>query len=272
MNPIVIKIGGSTLGKHDTTLEDLVRLQKQGLSLAVVHGGGQEISAWLAKLGISTSFVNGLRVTDAETLKVVAAVLGGLVNKELVVDIQALGGKAIGLSGADGNLLRASPKNSELGYTGEIVKVDPEPLRLLLQAGYIPVVAPISISLAEGEATTLLNVNGDAAAGEIAAALGAETLIFLTDVDGIHDESGNVVPRLNLNEARKMLASGAVSGGMIPKVEASIKALPTVPTVRVIDGRMPHALLNVITSSQIPRSSSKQAPQSQFGGTTIVPE
>jgi len=272
MKPIVVKIGGSTLGSHDTTLEDLVELQQQGMSLVVVHGGGQEVSAWLARLGISTSFVNGLRVTDGETLRVVAAVLGGLVNKELVVDIQALGGKAIGLSGADGGLLWASPKNSELAYTGEIVRVDPEPIRLLLQAGYIPVVAPISIGSAEGEGATLLNVNGDAAAGEIAAALLAERLIFLTDVDGIHDESGKVIPMLNLNEAKRILSSDVASGGMIPKIEASIKALATVPTVRIIDGRIPHALLSVIASSEIPRLSSEQAPQSQIGGTTIVPE
>ncbi len=261
MKPTVVKIGGSTLGNHDTTLQDLVRLQKQGMPLVVVHGGGQEVSRWLAKLGISTSFVNGLRVTDVETLKVVAAVLGGLVNKELVAGIQALGGKAIGLSGADGNLLWASPKNSELGYTGEVVRVDPKPLRLLLQAGYILVVAPISIGLAEGKGTTLLNVNGDAAAGEIAAALGAETLIFLTDVDGIHDQSGRIVPKLTVSEAESMLSSGTASGGMIPKVEASIKALATVRAVRVIDGRIPHALLNVIAS---------EAKQSQFGGTAIV--
>jgi acetylglutamate kinase len=263
MKATVVKIGGSTLGNHDTTLQDLVRLQKQGMALVVVHGGGQEVSRWLARLGISTSFVNGLRVTDAETLKVVAAVLGGLVNKELVADIQALGGKAIGLSGADGHLLRASPKNSELGYTGEVVRVDPTPLRLLLEAGYMLVVAPISIGLAEGKGTTLLNVNGDAAAGEIAAALGAESLIFLTDVDGIHDQSGRVAPKLTISEAEGMLSSGTASGGMIPKVEASIKALATVGTVRVIDGRIPHALLNEFAS---------ETNQSQLGGTAIVHE
>jgi acetylglutamate kinase len=261
MKATVVKIGGSTLGNHDTTLQDLVRLQKQGMPLVVVHGGGQEVSRWLAKLGISTSFVNGLRVTDLETLKVVAAVLGGLVNKELVADIQALGGRAIGLSGADGHLLWATPKNSELGYTGEVVSVDPEPLELLMQAGYMLVVAPISIGLAEGKETTLLNVNGDAAAGEIAAALGAERLIFLTDVDGIHNQSGRVVAKLTVSEAESMLSSGTASGGMIPKVEASIKALARVGAVRVVDGRIPHALLNVIAG---------ETNQSQLGGTAIV--
>jgi Acetylglutamate kinase len=135
MKPIVVKIGGSTLGSHDTTLEDLVELQKQGVSIVVVHGGAQVSSAWLSRLNIPTSFVRGLRVTDAETLKVVTAVLGGLVNKELVVALQSLGGKTVGLCGADGNLLRAERKSPELGYVGEIVEVDPMPLWLLLEAG-----------------------------------------------------------------------------------------------------------------------------------------
>jgi acetylglutamate kinase len=177
-NIIVVKIGGSTLGNHDTTLEDLVELQKQDRSLVVVHGGGKVTSEWLAQLGIPTRFASGLRVTDATSLKVVAATLGGLVNKELVVAIQALGGKAVSLSGCDGNLLRASVKRPELGYVGEIVAVDPTPLKLLLNAGYMPVVAPISFGSVEGQAR-LLNVNGDTAAGEIAAALTAEKLIFL---------------------------------------------------------------------------------------------
>ena len=259
---IVVKIGGSTLGNHDTTLEDLVQLQKQGKSLVVVHGGGRVASEWLARLGIPTSFVNGLRVTDAESLKVVAAALGGLVNKELVVAIQALGGKAVGLSGCDGNMLWASIKSPELGYVGEIVAVDPTLLKLLLDAGYMPVVAPISFGSVEGK-IILLNANGDTAAGEIAAALAAEKLVFLTDVDGIHDSSGKVLPRLNLVEARDMLASGVASGGMVPKIEASLKALNTAQVVRIIDGRISHALLHEITG---------EARQNKSGGTTIVPE
>lgn len=270
MKPIVIKLGGSILGNHDTTLGDLVELQKQGKSLVVVHGGAQVASEWLARLGISTSFINGLRVTDAESLKVVTGVLSGLVNKELVVAIQSLGGKAIGLSGADGNLLWATIKNPELGYVGEIAKVDPTPLRTLLEKGYMPVVAPISLG-SVGNRIMLLNVNGDAAAGEIAAALAANMLIFLTDVDGIHDDSGKTLSRLSVAEAERMLTSSTVSGGMIPKIEACLKALTTVPMARIIDGRIPHALLNVIASSEIPRLSSEQAPQSQLGGTTIVP-
>lgn len=259
---IVIKIGGSTLGNHDTTLEDLVELQKQGKSLVVVHGGAKVSSEWLARLGIPTSFVNGLRVTDAETLKVVAAALGGLVNKELVVAIQALGGKAVGLSGCDGNLLWASVKSPEMGYVGEIVAVDPTPLKLLLKAGYMPVVAPVSFGSTEGR-VMLLNINGDTAAGEVAAALAADKLIFLTDVDGIRDGSGQVILRLNLAEARDMLASGLASGGMIPKMEASLTALTTTKAVRIINGRVAHALRNDIA---------RRARQTKSGGTTIVSE
>jgi acetylglutamate kinase len=259
---IVVKIGGSTLGNHDTTLEDLVELQKQGKSLVVVHGGAKVTTEWLVRLGIPTSFVNGLRVTDAETLKVVAAALGGLVNKELVVAIQALGGKAVGLSGCDGNLLWAGVKSPEMGYVGEIMAVDPTLLKLLLNAGYMPVVAPISFGSVEGR-VTLLNVNGDTAAGEIAAALAADKLIFLTDVDGIHDGSEQVVHKLNLAEAKDMLASGVASGGMIPKAEASLRALTTTKVVRIINGRVAHALRDDISG---------KTRQTKSGGTTIVSE
>ena len=261
-NVIVVKIGGSTLGTHDTTLEDLVDLQQKGESLVVVHGGAKVTSEWLARLGIPTSFVNGLRVTDAETLKVVTAALSGLVNKELVVAIQSLGGKAVSVSGCDGSLLRASIRSRDLGYVGEIVAVDTTPLRLLLDAGYMPVVSPVSFGLAEGR-TMLLNVNGDTAAGEIAAALAAEKLIFLTDVDGIHDGSGKTIPCLNLARAKDALSSGVASGGMVPKLEASLRALTTAKAVRIIDGRAAHTLRDDV---------SRQARQNKSGGTTIVAE
>jgi len=259
---VVVKIGGSTLGNHDTTLEDLVELQKQDRSLVVVHGGGKVTSEWLARMGITTSFVKGLRVTDAETLKVVAATLGGLVNKELVVAIQALGGKVVGLSGCDGNLFQASVKRPELGYVGEIAVVNPTLLYLLLDSGYMPVVAPISFGSLEGR-TMLLNINGDTAAGEIAMALAAEKLVFLTDVDGIHDGSGKVITRLNLAEAKNMADSGIASGGMIPKIEASLRALTITQVVHIIDGRIPHSLLDEI---------GRQVQQTKSRGTTIVAE
>jgi acetylglutamate kinase len=254
---IVVKIGGSTFGKHDTTLEDLAELQEQGLSIVVVHGGAQTASDWLSRLGIPTRFVGGLRVTDAESLKVVTAVYSGLVNKELVVGIQALGGKAVGLSGSDGDLLQATIKNTELGYVGEIVKVDPAPLSLLLEKGYMPVVAPISAGVVDDK-MTLLNVNGDTAAGEIAAALTAEKLVFLTDVDGVHDNSGKVILRLTVPEAKNLLESGIASGGMIPKIEACLKALTTVAITRIVDGRVPHALVREVNT--------------EIGGTSIVQE
>jgi len=257
---VVVKIGGSTLGSHDTTLEDLVELQKQGKSLVVVHGGGRVTSEWLGRLGVPTSFANGLRVTDDQALKVVAATLGGLVNKELVVAIQALGGKVVGLSGCDGKLLWATAKSPGLGYVGEVVTVDPAPLNLLSGAGYMPVIAPVSLGVVEGR-TTLLNVNGDTAAGEIAVALGAEKLVFLTDVDGIYDGSSRIIHRLNLAEARDLLVSGIASGGMAPKLEASLKALTVTQEVHIIDGRIAHALLD--DNAGLPQ-------QTQLRGTAIV--
>jgi acetylglutamate kinase len=259
---ILVKIGGSTLCTHDTTLEDLVELQQQGECLVVVHGGAKVTSEWLARLGVPTSFVKGLRVTDAETLKVVTAALSGLVNKELVVAIQSLGGKAVSLSGCDGNLLQARIKSRELGYVGEIVAVNATPLKLLLDAGYMPVISPVSCGLV-GDRMMLLNVNGDTAAGEIAAALAAEKLIFLTDVDGIRDESGKAIPRLNLAMAKDLLSSGAASGGMVPKIEASIRALATTKVVRIMDGRVTHALRDDIAG---------HIRQVKSGGTTIVSE
>jgi acetylglutamate kinase len=163
-------------------------------------------------------------------------------------------------------LLWAITKNPELGYAGEIVAVDPTPLKLLLEAGYMPVVAPISFG-SVGDKTMLLNVNGDDAAGEIAIALAAQKLIFLTDVEGICDASGKVISKLNIAEAKALLDSKVASGGMIPKIEASIKALAAVPIVRIVDGRIPHALLNVIAGLSLPK-----AKQSQLRGTSIVPK
>ena len=250
--PIVVKIGGSTLGNHDTTMEDLVALQKEGKTLVVVHGGANIVSEWLSRLQISTRFENGLRVTDRQSLDVVAAVLCGLVNKELVIGIQSLGGRAIGLSGVDGGFIEARIKNAELGYVGEVVKVNPEPIEAVVKGGYIPIIAPLGLA-AKGEK---LNVNGDPAAGDIAAALEAGRLIFLTDVPGILDSSGKLLPRLSADEASSLIGSGVVSGGMIPKVEACLRALSTVPITQIVDGREPHALI--------------QAMAGKGDGTTIV--
>lgn len=239
MKPIVVKIGGSTLGSHDTTLEDLVSLQKQGKLLVVVHGGGRLITDWLEKQGVPTRFVQGQRVTDEQTLQVVVAVLAGLVNKEIVATINSLGGKALGLSGIDGHFLEARIKSPEMGLTGEVTKVNLELLKMLLQAGYIPVVAP-SATDQQGK---ILNINADIASGEIAAAIQARKLIFLSDVAGINDNFGETISRLSPEEARNLITSGVASGGMIPKIEACLCALSTVPITRIIDGRVAHALL-----------------------------
>jgi len=244
-SPIVIKIGGSTLGSHDTTLADLVTLQQRGERPVVVHGGANVVTDWLGRLGISTRFVRGQRVTDGATLKVVIAVLAGLVNKELVAAVEALGGRAIGFTGVDGGLFEAEIKEAEMGYVGEVVKVNAALLGAILEAGFMPIIAPLGLQAhpRSKENQFMLNLNGDTVAGEIAAALSAEKLIFLTDVPGIRDGSGKLLARLSPVEAEALLASGVASGGMIPKVEACLHALSVVHITRIIDGRLPHALL-----------------------------
>jgi len=244
---IVVKIGGATLGSHDTTIEDIVELQRQGKSLVVVHGGGEVITDWLEERGLATKFVHGERVTDEATLEVVVSVLAGLVNKEIVADINSLGGMAIGISGVDGALIEGRIKDKELGYTGEVVKINPAPLEALLKSGYIPVIAPVSLHASKSaKAPKVLNINADVVAGEIAAAIGAERLIILTDVVGVCDQSGNLLPHLSPGEAEALVASGVASGGMIPKIKACLRALSGTLTTRIIDGRQPHALLNEI--------------------------
>jgi acetylglutamate kinase len=253
----VVKIGGATLGSHDTTIEDIVSLQNQGKSLVVVHGGGKMITSWLEKRGISTKFINGERVTDEATLEVVVAVLMGVVNKEIVADIDALGGMAIGISGVDGAFIQGRIKDVELGYVGTVAKINPAPLEAIIKAGYIPVVAPVSLNADKLEkASRLLNINADIVAGEVAAAIGAEKLIFLTDVAGVSDHSGNLLPHLSPDEAEALLTSGTASGGMIPKIKACLRALSGTSTACIIvDGRKSHALLDEI--------------EGKGGGTTI---
>ncbi|MBN1643600.1 MAG: acetylglutamate kinase, partial [Dehalococcoidales bacterium] len=182
--PIVIKIGGATFGNHDPILEDIVALQKKGRSLVVIHGGGNMVTGWLKKQGIETRFVQGERVTDGPSMEVVTAVLGGLANKQIVATINNLGGKAVGISGVDGNMVQSRLANPELGYVGTVVKVDTTVLQALLKDGFIPVVSPVTSYTVDrpADAPLMLNINGDPLAGEIAAALGAEKLIFLTDV------------------------------------------------------------------------------------------
>jgi len=245
---IVVKIGGSTLGEHDTTLEDVVELQKQGRSLIIVHGGGKLITEWLTRHGISSRFVQGRRVTDSDSLEVVVSVLAGLVNKEIVAEINNLGGRAVGLCGADGQFIQGKIRDADLGYVGEVENIDFSVVDTLLDSGYIPVVAPIGLYSPESkdEKVLLLNINADTVAGEIAAAIKAERLIFLTDVEGIRDGDGKLSSHLSADEAEALVASGVASGGMIPKVEACLRALPNMMSAHIIDGRQPHALFKEI--------------------------
>ncbi len=244
----MIKIGGATLGSHDTAIEDIVELQKRGESLVIVHGGGKVVTEWLTKQGSPTRFVRGERVTDEAALDMVTAVLGGLVNKEIVAAINSLGGQAVGICGVDGALIQGKIRDAEMGYVGDVVKVTPAPLEALLGSGFIPVVAPIGLHSFDRpcQAPRLLNFNGDTVAGEIAAAIGAEKLIFLTDVAGICDASGKLLPRLSPGEAEALIVSGVASGGMIPKIKACLRALSSTATTCIIDGRQPNALLSEV--------------------------
>lgn len=243
--PIVVKIGGSTLGSHDTSLKDLVAFQQEGGQAVVVHGGGNVISQWMQRQGLSPKFVNGLRVTDAASLDIVVAVLTGLINKDLVSSLQQLGGRSIGISGMDGGLLEAHIANPELGYVGEIDRVNCQPIYDLLASGYIPMVAPLAMHCNDCSEYVggLLNINGDTVAGELAWALGAERLIFLTDVEGVMDGSNRVIRRLDRQRAHNLFQSGVVRGGMIPKLSACLRALERSPVSNIIDGRRPDALL-----------------------------
>ena len=247
-SPIVVKIGGSTLGSHDTSLKDLVTLQDEGAEVVVVHGGGNVISQWMQRQGIPPRFVDGLRVTDAPSLEIVVAVLTGLINKELVSTLHSLGGRAIGISGIDGGLLEARIANPELGFVGEIAQVNCDPIRAILDSGYIPIVAPLAVHCFDGSehSGSPLNINGDTVAGELAHALGAERLIFLTDVEGVMDGSNRVIRRLDRRRANLLFQSGVVRGGMIPKLASCLRALERTPIANIVDGRRPDALLDCI--------------------------
>lgn len=245
---MVVKIGGSTLGSHDTTFEDIVYLQQQGRPLVIVHGGAKLVTEWLKRQGTPTRIVHGERVTDKAALEMVTAVLGGLVNKEIVATINTLGGRAVGISGADGALIQSRLRDDDMGYVGAVAKVDVGPLEALLKSGYVPVVAPLGLYAFDrpDDAPRLLNINGDTLAGEIAAALGADELIFLTDVVGICDREGKLLPKLSPQAAETLMSSGEASGGMIPKIRGCLKALARARTTRIIDGRQPHALLREV--------------------------
>jgi len=270
-HPIVVKIGGSTLGSHDTSLKDLVALQEEGQQVVVVHGGGNVISQWMQRQGLAPQFVGGLRVTDAPSLEIVVAVLGGLINKELVSLMHEFGGRSVGLSGIDGCMVEAEIGNPELGFVGEVTNVNVDLIRVALDSGFIPMVAPLGVHVRDGSenAGSPLNINGDTVAGELARALEAEQLVFLTDVAGVMDGGGRVIRRLDRRRANILFNSGVIQGGMIPKLSACLRALEQSPVANIIDGRQPNALLECICGNSTGttivgdfRSARRQAPPS----------
>ncbi|MGB8703131.1 MAG: acetylglutamate kinase [Thermosynechococcaceae cyanobacterium] len=244
---IVVKYGGAAM-KDDAlkaqVISDIVFMACVGIRPVVVHGGGPEINLWLSKIGIEAKFLNGLRVTDADTMDVVEMVLVGRVNKELVALINRSGGSAVGICGKDANLITARPQGpEEMGFVGEVTSINASLISTLVENGYIPIVS----SVATDETGQAFNINADTVAGEIAAALGAEKLILLTDTPGIlHDfhNPDSLIPQLDIAQARDLVQSGVVSGGMIPKVSCCVRSLAQgVRAAHIIDGRMPHALL-----------------------------
>jgi len=249
---VVVKYGGAAMKDGSlkaSVIRDIVFMACVGIRPVVVHGGGPEINIWLSKLGIEPQFKDGLRVTDAPTMDVVEMVLVGRVNKELVGLINQEGGKAVGLCGVDGNLITARPQGAEgVGFVGEVSGIDSGLLKSLVEAGYIPIVS----SVARDETGQAYNINADTVAGEIAAALGAEKLILLTDTKGIledYKDPSTLLPKLDIQQARQLIETGVVAGGMIPKVNCCVRSLAQgVGAAHILDGRVPHALLLEIFS------------------------
>ena len=264
---IVIKYGGSAMEQESlkhSVMQDIVLLKYIGMQPVVVHGGGAQISGWMKRIGKEAEFVQGLRVTDRETIEIAEMVLAGAINKEIVSLINQHGGSAVGLCGKDANLIRASKhvarivdehggtSTVDLGFVGDIVKVNPEVIIALDQAGYVPVIAPSGI----GEDGCTYNINADITAGEIAAALQAEKLILLTNQRGIlrqMDDDATLISTIKVDDIEQLIAAGVISSGMLPKVEACVTALKRgVKKTHIIDGRISHAiLLEVFTSEGI---------------------
>ncbi len=244
---IVIKYGGSAMSKEileKAVFRDIALLSSVGVQPVIIHGGGPEINKWLAKLDISSEFRDGLRVTDAATMDVVEMVLIGRVNKNIVHGINTVGANAVGLSGVDGALIEARPfRDGSHGLVGEVARINSDVIEPLIAKGYIPVISSVATS---GDGKTY-NINADTAAGEIAAAIGAEKLILLTDTLGIlrdQNAASSLIQQIRLSEVRELIDKGVVSGGMTPKAECCIRALAQgVSAAHIIDGRIPHALL-----------------------------
>jgi acetylglutamate kinase len=252
---IVVKYGGHAMenGVSENFAQDIVLMKMTGVDPIVVHGGGPQIGKMLGKLDIPSTFVDGLRVTDQAAIEVVEMVLTGTINKQIVTGINAAGGRAVGISGKDGNLvvakklerMKMDPKTLQsrpvdLGFVGEPEKVNGEVLRTIINSDLIPVVAPIGVG-SKGET---YNINADTVAGAVAGAMSAARLILLTDVEGVLDREGKLIPQLNVAEARALIADGTISGGMIPKIETAIEAVEAgVSAAVILDGRIPHVLL-----------------------------
>ena len=250
---VVVKYGGNAMINEELkqqVMEDIALLWLIGVKVVLVHGGGPEINEVMKKYGKEAVFVNGLRVTDKETVDIVQMVLAGKVNKSLVTLLQKKGGHAVGLSGMDGGLIEAKMKDEKLGYVGEITKVRPHPILDLLEKNYIPVISTVA-SDREGNS---YNINGDTAAAYIAGALGAERLIMMTDIAGIlqdKDDPNTLIPELTISEAHKLYDEGVISGGMIPKVDCCIEAIHKgVKNVIIMDGRVPHSILMEILTDE----------------------
>ena len=243
---VVVKYGGNAMiNEHlkQQVMEDIVLLWLISVKVVLVHGGGPEISETMTKLGKKAQFVDGLRVTDKETVDIVQMVLAGKVNKSLVNLLQTKGGHAVGLSGIDGGIIEAKIKNEALGFVGQITKIRTQPITDLLEKNYIPVISTV----ASDRQGNVYNINGDTAAAYIAGALGAERLIMMTDIAGIlmdKEDPSTLIPHITVEEARKLYDSGVISGGMIPKVDCCIEALEKgVNNVIIMDGRIPHSIL-----------------------------
>ena len=243
---VVVKYGGNAMINEELkqqVMEDIVLLWLIGVKVVLVHGGGPEISELMARLGKKPEFVDGLRVTDKETVDIVQMVLAGKVNKTLVNLIESKGGKAMGISGMDGRLIEAKMKNEKLGYVGAITNINIDPVNDLLEKGYIPIISTVGCDR-EGNS---YNINGDTAAAHIAGALGAERLIMMTDIAGLlrdKDDPSTLIPEVTIPEAKKLFEEGVISGGMIPKVDCCIEAINEgVKTVIIMDGRVPHSIL-----------------------------
>lgn len=241
---VVVKFGGNAMGDDEAMAEfarDIVLMRQVGMNPVVVHGGGPMINEMLAKLGIKSEFVRGKRVTDKATVEVVEMILSGLVNKRIVQAINDQGGRAVGISGKDDDLMVCEPDDPELGFVGRPVEMNVQVIRDLYNAGIIPVVAPVATGVKDNET---FNVNGDTAAGAIAGALQADRLLLLTDVAGVKNKSGDVITQMTPDEVRAMIEDGTIAGGMIPKTETALQAVKEgVRAVVILDGRVPNACL-----------------------------